>query len=149
MSDFVPKIKAREGMDPTPISAFYRALFVCKDEPTLQKYMDKFDKENLDYIGRANLQNVFLFSGSLLDSIIVREEKKYLKYNEFRENVEKDITFNFNNYRLSLEIMLDIVQTLLLRERKKGFEMHDYLEDAVNVAKTHLDKLYKEFLRNL
>ena len=140
-----PVIKHREGVDPTPLSAFSRALFIAKDEPTLEKYMAKFDKENLNYYTKANLQNVTLFSGALFDSAMTDNETKFQKYDSFRQNVEKDITFNFNNYRLSLEMMLDFVQTLLIRERKKGFEMHDFFEEVINACKSHIYKLYKEY----
>ena len=148
MSGFVPKVKAREGMDPNPISAFVYALFIVKDEPSLQKYMDRFNNENLDYYSRAYLQTVILFSGALLDSMMVREEDDFLRFDDYRKDFEKDITFDANSYRISFEMLLVFVQTIIKRERKKGYDMHDFLEDAINAAKSHIDKLYKNYLNN-
>ena len=143
---FAPNIKSREGMDPSPMSAFSRALFIAKDEPTLTKYMERFEKEKIETYSRANLQNVVLFSGAILDACIVRVPEKFKKYYDYAIDVEQDIYFSINNYKISKAILLDLANELLARERKKGYEMMDFLKEAYEYCKSYVYGLYEEYI---
>lgn len=146
MSKFAPNIPSREGMDPSPISAFSRALFIAKDGPTLQKYEDKFKTAKIEIYSRANLQNIILFSGAILDACIARDKEKSQKYIKYAYDVEQDIYFSINNFNISKAIMLDLVNEVLVRERNKGFEMKEFLEDVYKYCKSYVYGLYQEYI---
>ena len=146
MSKFAPNIPSREGMDPTPLSAFSRALFIVKDEPSLQKYVDRFEKEKLEIYSRANLQNVILFSGAILDACIIRNKEKSQKYVKYAIDVEQDIYFSINNYNIAKAVLLDLVNDVLVRERNKGFEMQEFLTEAYRYCKNYAYSLYQEYI---